>query len=92
MHLPVFGSIINRYVKKILMLSPTIRTVVITMVFSARDVVHSLGAAMGNLTAIRRSVAISARKRPEMMAQVRIMYQIILQMKHPKRTQFMVQN
>ena len=45
-------------------------TVATTTVLTARDVVQSLGADIGNLVAIRRSTDMATRKRPDRIAAV----------------------
>ena len=49
---------------------PVIIIVATTTVFTARDVVQSLGAAIGNLVAMSRSTDMATRKRPDKIAAV----------------------
>jgi hypothetical protein len=60
-YLPVRGCFKNCVVKKRFRFASMIKMADIILVFLALEVVHMVDAFMGNLTAIRRSMLISAR-------------------------------
>ena len=68
--LPVIGSAEYFVTNGISIFATMAITNVIITVFFALNVVQSLEAAKGNDTAIRRSMLISAKKKPELMAKI----------------------
>ena len=70
LYLPVIGSLEYLVTNEISIFATMTTTNVMITVFFALDVVQSLGVAIGNDTAIRRSMLISVKKKPELLAKI----------------------